>query len=288
MNAVEVSNLRKSYGKLEALRGADLVVPSGGIYGLVGPNGAGKTSLIKTLVGAVRPTAGTVRVLNLDPLRDRWKLRQQVGYMPQSSALYEDLSAQDNILFYGRGQNVSNLKQKVKEILEFTELDQRASHAVRTFSGGMKKRVSLACALIHKPQLLFLDEPTAAVDPHLRGRSWELFRQLAAQGSTLLISTHLMEEALLCDKVTILRLGQIVAVDTPEHLLQQGQTELQIAGTHPIPPRHIPSTPEALAQALHPHGLSADIHAIHLKTASLEEIVLNLIAQQTPTNHNNP
>ncbi len=280
MNAVEVSGLRKSYGKIQALQGVDLRVPAGAIYGLVGPNGAGKTTLIKALVGALRPDAGEVRVLGLDPLKEKWALRRQIGYMPQSYALYEDLSARDHLTFYGQGQNVADLPRKVGEILAFTELSERADDPVRTFSGGMKKRVSLACALIHDPRILFLDEPTAAVDPHLRRRSWQLFRTLAGRGITLLISTHLMEEALLCDQVTIMRQGQIVAMDTPERLMERGRSQLWVHQNGAAQQQVIPSTPAALATALHAYGLAAGIDAVHVRAESLEEIVLGIIQEQ--------
>ena len=171
MNAVEIKNLFKSYGKLRALTNVTLDVPEGKIYGLVGPNGAGKTTLIKALVGALKPTDGSAKVLGLDPLKDKWKLRRQIGYMPQSPALYDDLSAKNNILFFGKAQNIPDLKKKTDEILSFAELTSRANDKVGTFSGGMKKRVSLCCALVHNPKILFLDEPTAAVDPHLKMQS---------------------------------------------------------------------------------------------------------------------
>jgi ABC-2 type transport system ATP-binding protein len=186
--AVEVIDLKKVYGKVKALKGVDLRVQKGTIFGLVGPNGAGKTTLIKALVGALRPSAGTIRVLGLDPLEERWALRRQIGYMPQSTALYDDLSARANILFFNRDQPLDDLPAKVDEILDFTELKDQADDPINTYSGGMKKRVSLACALVHQPRIIFLDEPTSAVDPHLRFRMWGLFRDLADQGATLFIS----------------------------------------------------------------------------------------------------
>src|SRR5687767_14587625 len=146
-NAVEIENLTKSYGKLRALHDINLNVPGGAIYGLVGPNGAGKTTLIKTLVGALRPTTGRVKVWGLDPFRDKWELRRQIEYMPQVPALYDDLSAKDNIHFFGAAHKVPDLAKRTGEVLAFAELSNRANDRVRTFSGGMKKRVSLCCAL---------------------------------------------------------------------------------------------------------------------------------------------
>ena len=276
MNAISITALVKSYGKVTALQGIDLV-PQGMIYGVVGPNGAGKTTLIKTLVGVARPTSGTARVLELDPLNDKWALRKQIGYMPQDAALYETLSARDNITFLGKAQSVEDLNQKVDEVIAFTELASRARDPIHTFSGGMKKRVSLACALIHQPKVLFLDEPTAAVDPQLRARSWALFRKLAKNGTTLFISTHLMDEALLCDRVTILNQGRVILVDSPQNIMQRGKTRLSVTSPNGSSETEFESTPEAMAQKLHEFGLPNDISSIKIGSSTLEEIVLEII-----------
>ena len=281
MNAISITGLVKSYGKVAALEGIDLAVPQGMIYGVVGPNGAGKTTLIKTLVGVARPTSGTARVLELDPLNDKWALRRQIGYMPQDAALYETLSARANINFLGKAQSVKHLDHKVDEVLAFTELVSRARDPIHTFSGGMKKRVSLACALIHQPKVLFLDEPTGAVDPQLRARSWELFRKLAKDGTTLFISTHLMDEALLCDKVTILNHGKVVLVDSPQNIMQRGKTRLSVTTPDGRSEAEIESTPEAMAQKLREFGLPNDISSIKLGPSTLEEIVLEIIREDS-------
>ena len=277
MNAISITALVKSYGKVTALQGIDLAVPQGMIYGVVGPNGAGKTTLIKTLVGVARPTSGTARVLELDPLNDKWALRKQIGYMPQDAALYETLSARDNINFLGKAQSVEHRNQKVDEVIAFTELASRARDPIHTFSGGMKKRVSLACALIHQPKVLFLDEPTAAVDPQLRARSWALFRKLAKNGTTLFISTHLMDEALLCDRVTILNQGRVILVDSPQNIMQRGKTRLSVTSPNGSSETEFESTPEAMAQKLHEFGLPNDISSIKIGSSTLEEIVLEII-----------
>jgi ABC-2 type transport system ATP-binding protein len=279
-NAVEIENLSKYYGKLRALNNIMLAVPEGTIYGLVGPNGAGKTTLIKALVGALKPTAGSVKVLGLDPLRDKWELRRQIGYMPQSPALYDDLSAKRNIMFFGGAQKFPDLEKKTDDILKFAELTNRADDLVRTFSGGMKKRVSICCALIHQPKIVFLDEPTAAIDPHLKLQSWNMFRHLAETGVTLFISTHLMDEALLCDKVTILRNGEIIAVDTPQKILERGRTILKFSESGKIKERIIDSTPEALAKELHKFGLNKNITSISIEPDNIENIVLNIIREK--------
>lgn len=280
MSAVEIKGLIKDYNKFRALNGINLEVPEGTIYGLIGPNGAGKTTLIKALVGALRPTDGKIKVLGLNPLKDKWKLRRDIGYMPQSPSLYDDLSARENIHFFGSAQNISGLEKKASEILEFAELTSRADDLVGNFSGGMKKRVSLCCALVHEPKIIFLDEPTAAVDPHLKIQSWKMFRRLAEKGVTLFISTHLMDEALLCDKVTILRHGEILAVDSPQKILERGKTRLSIAQTSGEMELVINSTPESLAKELHSFGLNKDISSVKIQPDNIEDIVLRMVLEK--------
>jgi ABC-2 type transport system ATP-binding protein len=280
VNAIEIVNLTKYYGKICALNNMCLEVPEGTIYGLLGPNGSGKTTLIKALVGSLRPNTGKVNILGLDPLKDKWKLRKQIGYMPQSPALYDDLSARDNILFFGKAQNVPDLQKKVDEILLFAELTSRADDVVRTFSGGMKKRVSLCCALIHSPKIIFLDEPTAAVDSHLKMQSWILFRKLAQSGVTIFVSTHQMDEAMLCDKVTILRNGEILAVDTPQNLLQRGKTRLKITVNNEERISVIDSTAKDLSGELKKFGLDKNISSVELQSDNIEDIILSIVNEK--------
>jgi len=280
VNAIEVSGLTKKYGKVEALGGADLSVREGEVFGLVGPNGAGKTTLIKGLVGALRPSGGEARVMGLNPLEDRAELRRRIGYMPQPPALYEDLSAKGNVGFFGAAHGTQGLRKKVDEILDLTDLTDRANGPVHTFSGGMKRRVSLACALVHGPEVIFLDEPTAAVDPQLRSRLWKTFRELAGGGTTLFISTHLMDEAMLCDRIAILLKGRIIATDTPRSILERGKTRLTVKQDGREEEGTIGGHPEDLAAALRPYGLRPDVKAVDVKTDSLEAVVLSLIEQQ--------
>jgi ABC-2 type transport system ATP-binding protein len=280
VNTIEVSALTKRYGRVEALGGADLSVGRGEVFGLVGPNGAGKTTLIKGLVGALRPSGGTARVMGLNPLEDRAELRQRIGYMPQGAALYEDLSARDNVRFFGAAHRAPDLKKKVDEVMHFTDLSGRADDPVHTFSGGMKRRVSLACALVHRPEVIFLDEPTAAVDPQLRSRFWKTFRELAGDGATLFISTHLMDEAMLCDRIAILRQGRIIATDTPRGILEEGRTRLTVVQDGTDTEETIGGHPEDLAAALRPYGLQPGVTAIDVETDSLEAVVLSLIEKE--------
>ena len=280
MNAIEVSGLVKKYGRFEALRGVDLSVGRGEVFGLVGPNGAGKTTLIKSLVGALRPSGGGVSVMGLSPLGDRAELRRRIGYMPQGPALYEDLSARGNVAFFGAAHRTEGLRKKVDEVLTFTELTERADDPVHTLSGGMKRRVSLACALVHDPEVIFLDEPTAAVDPQLRSRFWRTFRELAEGGTTLFISTHLMDEAVLCDRIAILRKGGVIATDRPGSIIEKGETRLVVERDGTEETETIGGHPEDLAAALRPYGLRQDITAVDVETDTLEAVVLSLIEKE--------
>ncbi len=165
---ISISGLVKNYGKVKALQGLDLTIEPGQIYGLLGPNGAGKSTLIKTLVGAVKPTAGSVKVLGHAMPKEARFARAYLGYMPQVPALYADLSVRANVTFFARAHKLDQLHERVDQVLEFVGLADLVSRKVANLSGGLKQRCSLACALVHEPILLILDEPTAGVDPVLK------------------------------------------------------------------------------------------------------------------------
>jgi len=280
-HAITVEGLTKMYGHIQALGGIDLAVPAGTVFGLLGPNGAGKSTLIKALAGALRPSAGRVRVLGLDPLRDRARLRRDIGYMPQAPALYDDLSARDNVRFFGRAHDPHLPAARLDEVLALSDLTERAGDPVRAFSGGMQRRVSLACALVHQPRILFLDEPTAAVDPVLRARFWRTFRDLAARGATLFISTHLMDEALLCDQVAVIRAGTTVIRDTPRAILARGKTRVLVRRDGATAEQTVGSCPEDVATALRRYGLAPDVSAVTVEADTLETVIFGLVAQRT-------
>jgi ABC-2 type transport system ATP-binding protein len=211
--AVEVDGVAKRFGSIAALDSVTLKIRRGEVYGLLGPNGAGKTTLIRTLVGLVAPEQGTVTVLGrrmpqLDVLA-------RVGYMTQQAALYPDLSAEENVSFFGA---INGRIDGVREALEFVDLWDRRKSVVGTLSGGMRTRCSLACALVHKPDLLLLDEPTVGVDPQLRIQLWGRFRKMAAAGTSILISSHVMDEAERCDRLGLIRFGRLLAEGTVAEL----------------------------------------------------------------------
>jgi ABC-2 type transport system ATP-binding protein len=205
---IRASDLHKHFGALRAVDGLDLAVGAGEIYGLLGPNGSGKTTLIRLLIGLLRPTSGGVALLGR-PMPDKPVLAQ-VGYMTQATALYEDLSARENVTFFAEMSGGTS-RARVDEVLALVGLADRSTSLVRTLSGGMKQRLSLACALVHQPRLLLLDEPTVGVDPQLRVVFWAYFRRLAAEGVTLVISSHVMDEAERCDRLGFMQYGRLLA-----------------------------------------------------------------------------
>ena len=275
--SIDVHDLHKNFGQIHALTRVNLQVETGQIFGLLGPNGAGKTTLIRLLVGSTRPSSGRLSVLGLDPTRQKRALRSLIGYMPQSPALYEDLSARDNIHFFGRAHHPENLSRRVDEVIEFAQLTARARDPVYTFSGGMRQRVSLACALVHQPQLLFLDEPTSGIDPQLRQAFWDHFRDLASRGVTLVVSTHQMDEALYCDTLAILHQGMVLADDSPRRLLSDSRATIKIwCGDERIEHR-VTNYPEHLPRVLQHYGLDPAISRIDVEGETLETIVLRMI-----------
>lgn len=271
-SVVIASDLVKRFGAVTALAGIDLDIQRGEVFGLIGPNGAGKTTLIRTVVGSLRPTAGRVAVLGLDPLADRWDLRSRIGYMPQQPALYPDLSARQNLAFFSAAHRRGTDRLSVEGTLDLIGLTGRAEDPVRTLSGGMQQRVSLACALVHEPEILILDEPTAGVDPELRATFWAHFRRVAAAGTTVIVSTHQMGEALECDRVALLRSGKIVAARDPLQLLRSHKATVHLWSNGRKRTLTMDDYPTEL-----PNVMWSDVDRVEIELEPLDDIVLNLI-----------
>ncbi len=218
---IEVSDLRKEYGELVAVDDISFVAEPGAIFGLLGPNGAGKSTTIGCISGLLRPTRGAVRLLDKDALHDGPAARRELGIVPQELALYEDISALENLAYWGGayGLRGRELKARAEEVLELTGLADRAKDAVKKYSGGMKRRLNFACGIVHRPKVLLLDEPTVGVDPQSRVRLLELVREQASSGTTVLYTTHYMEEAeSLCDRLAIVDHGKIIAAGSLDEL----------------------------------------------------------------------
>ena len=224
---IEARGLHKSYGPIRAVDGIDLSLSAGRIYGLLGPNGSGKTTLIRLMTGLAVPTSGSVSVLGT-PMPSRPMLAR-IGYMTQGDGLYTELSVWENIAFFAAmsGQRDARL---INETLELVELADRRSTPVVELSGGMRRRLSLACALVHRPEVVFLDEPTVGVDPVLRYQLWDHFRRLAGAGTTLVVSSHVMDEGVRCDELLLMRAGRVLASGTAAEVQRQaGRTDLESA-----------------------------------------------------------
>ncbi len=214
-------DLRKTFGNIEAVKGISFSVLKGEIFSLLGPNGAGKTTTISMLSTLIPPTAGTAAIAGHDVVQDALAVRNVIGVVPQEIALYDELSARQNLSFWGRmyGLSGSALKQRTAELLEQVSLTDRADDRVETFSGGMKRRINIAVGLLHRPQLLFMDEPTVGIDPQSRRRILDMVRELRDQGMTVLYTTHYMEEAEeLSDRVGIIDHGELIALGTQADL----------------------------------------------------------------------
>ncbi len=218
--AVRAHGLVRTFGRVRALDGLDLSVAPAEILGLVGPNGAGKTTFIRIVAGLLRPTEGDVRVLDEPP---GVHVAPSIGYMTQSPALYEDLPVRDNIAFFGRlfGLSKRTARSRAEELIELVALRDKARTPVRDLSGGMRQRTNLACAMVHRPRVLLLDEPTVGVDPELRVGLWRRFAEMNDEGSTILITTHVMEEAARCRRVVMIAEGRTIASGTPAELLRE-------------------------------------------------------------------
>jgi drug efflux transport system ATP-binding protein len=215
--AVETHGLRKVFGPIVALEGLDLTIERGEVFGLLGPNGSGKTTTIRMLTGLMTPTAGSATVVGYDVARQAELLRRRIGYMSQKYGLYDDLTVVENVTFYAGLYGLTNpeRKDRVRDQLSAFQLTARAQQLAGTLSGGWKQRLALACATTHRPDMIFLDEPTAGVDPASRRLFWERIYALSEGGTTILVTTHYMDEAERCERLAFLSRGHLIALGTP-------------------------------------------------------------------------
>lgn len=220
MPAIDARELTKKFGSVTAVDRLTLSIAPGEIFGLVGPDGAGKTTTLRLLTGVMRPTAGSVSVLDQDITRDPEAVRHRIGYVPQSTSLYADLSVLENLQFHADlfGIPRAERDRKAAELLAFSRLEPFAKRLCRNLSGGMRQKLALCAALIHRPEVLFLDEPTIGVDPVSRREFWLLIYQLLQQGLTLLVTTPYLDEAERCHRVGLMDHGRLVACDSPSGL----------------------------------------------------------------------
>lgn len=218
--AVSVQNLEKKFGAFTAVNRINFEVNRGEIFGFLGPNGAGKSTTIRMLCGIITPTSGTGTVGGFDIRNEQEKIKQNIGYMSQKFSLYDDLTVEENINFYGGIYKLSRqgLAERKEEIIRLAGIEPFRSSPTKTLSGGWKQRLALGCSLIHKPRIIFLDEPTSGVDPITRANFWGIIKDLAKKGVTVFVTTHYMDEAENCDRMTLIYKGTIIAMGTPEEM----------------------------------------------------------------------
>ena len=220
MPALELNNLTRRFGDFVAVNNVSLQIKQGAIYGFLGPNGSGKSTTIRMLCGLLEPTSGSGKVLGLDIAKDSEALKQKIGYMSQKFSLYDDLSVIENLRFYAGLYSLSSeqMKKRIGEMLALSGLEKRQQELVATLSGGWKQRLALACSILHNPPVLFLDEPTGGVNPVSRRMFWEIIYDLSLQGTTVMVTTHFMDEAEHCDEIGFIFEGNLIASDTPDNL----------------------------------------------------------------------
>jgi ABC-2 type transport system ATP-binding protein len=281
VNAIAVRGLRKSYGALEAVRGIDFEVERGEVFGLLGPNGAGKTTTVEILEGYRKRDAGEVEVLGTDPAAARGDWRERIGVVLQSSAMYETLSAAEMLKLFAGYYRES---RPVDEVIALVGLQEKRDERVRRLSGGQRRRLDLALALIGDPELIFLDEPTTGFDPRARRQAWETIRGLRGLGKTILLTTHYLDEAeQLADRVAVLAHGQIVASGTPAELTgavrateiryRENGREVVFETDEPTRALH-----ELTARAL---AANTELEGLEVRRPSLEEVYLSLTEERS-------
>ncbi len=292
---IRVSGLRKAYGSLVAVDDVSFEIEPGETFGLLGPNGAGKTTTMLMLVGALRPDSGQIHINGaVDPTRA--DVRQQIGIAPQSLALYGELTGEENLAFFGQLYGLSGdaLRRRVDQCLEFAGLADRRRHRVKTYSGGMQRRLNLACGLVHEPRVLLLDEPTVGVDPQSRSHLFDSIEQLKREGRTIIYTTHYMEEAQrLCNRVAIMDHGRILALDTVEELIRQhGGRSVVTAELErpPADPSSLPGKLEGTSLRFETHAPLEDVGrlaqtglrftTLHVDRADLESVFLTLTGRR--------
>ncbi|MEJ5284069.1 MAG: ABC transporter ATP-binding protein [Brevinematales bacterium] len=219
MESVIVENLTKKFANFTAVDNISFSVEQGEIFAFLGPNGAGKTTTIKMLCGIISPTSGKGMVGGFDIIREQEKIKQNIGYMSQKFSLYSDMTIEENLTFFATIYGVTNgLKKRIEEVLNIVEIEEKKSTEVKQLPQGIKQRLALAAAIIHNPAILFLDEPTSGVDPLMRRKFWDLIYNLAAEGKTVFVTTHYMDEAEYAKRIAFIANGRVIGLDTPKRL----------------------------------------------------------------------
>jgi len=275
---IETNNLTKYFGSLGAVKSVAFSVAPGEVFGLLGPNGAGKTTTIRMLTTLSLPSDGTATVAGFDIIREPLKVKKAIGVVPQTLNLDIDLTAAENLEYHGRlhGMQAKDRVARTEELLRFVGLWEKRDESVEHLSGGLRRRLLIARGLMHRPRVLFLDEPTVGLDPQARRMIWGVIEQLKQEGITVLLTTHYIEEAdALCDRVGIMRAGEIIALDTPATLKAQvGVYVLECYGTHAAPGSFFRTRDEALDAG---KALGCDLV---VRDATLEDVFIKLTGER--------
>lgn len=294
--AIDTQNLTCRFGDFTAVDKINLKIKEGNIYGFLGPNGSGKSTTIRMLCGILTPTSGTGQVLGFDILHEQEEIKKQIGYMSQKFSLYSDMTVRENLEFYAGMYSITGQikKERMQEMLHMANLEMKENSLTATLSGGIKQRLALGCAILHRPKMLFLDEPTGGVDPKSRRLFWEIIYNLAAQGTTILVTTHFMDEAEHCDAVGFIYAGKLVATGTTGELkssisgkLLSLKSEDSLALLAQIQKAEIPYE-DAYIFGKDLHILMADKHLTRLQNwpyeiiaPTMEDVFVHYIKSQT-------
>jgi ABC-2 type transport system ATP-binding protein len=281
-----VEELTKRFDHFTAVDHISCEVKAGEVFGWLGPNGAGKTTTIRMLLGLLKPSEGRMRVLGYDPVTQTKAMQARVGYMSQLFTLYNDLTARENIRFYGKvyGLTREALRQREEEIIRMAGLEKRERMLTANLSGGWKQRLALGCAIVHSPKVVFLDEPTAGVDPISRREFWGLIYAMAKKGTTVLVTTHYMDEAELCQRVGFISQGRLVALDTPERLKQDQMHGQVLEVSTSQPDRALRVLKNAQAQGKLPMDevalYGAQIHAVVTDAQEFRPVIRKMLEDE--------
>jgi ABC-2 type transport system ATP-binding protein len=279
---ITIENLTKVYGEVKAVEDLNLVIRSGEIFGFLGPNGAGKTTTIRILTTLTKPTSGHARLNGFDVLREPLKVKRAIGVVQQHISLDRDLTVRENMQLHARLHHLkpSERKQRITELLDYVELTEQANQIVEKLSGGMKRRLMIARALIHRPKLLFLDEPTVGLDAQTRRRLWELIRRMNLDGTTVLLTTHYIEEAeALCGRVGIIHQGHLIALGSPLELRQRlGLVTVETLSNNKD--THYIYFPDRIAATSYAQGLPPEVKTIIVRESNLEDVFVELTGRK--------
>jgi ABC-2 type transport system ATP-binding protein len=285
MAIIEIKNLTKTFGKIQAVRGIDLNIEKGEIFGLLGPNGAGKTTTIGMLCTIVRPTSGSATLAGFDIVKNPAEVRRQVGIVFQDPTLDTVLTGYENLKLHALlyGIPAVQREKRITEMLELVDLQERSCDITRTYSGGMRRRLELARGLLHKPAVLFLDEPTLGLDPQTRARIWDYIKKMAQkEQTTIVLTTHYMEEAqLVCNRVGIIDHGQIMALDSPDNLKESMGGDLVVIRAKEPPLQKIRALPYVKEVKLSDGSVEITMKDAHLHLPELLALISNVECVET-------